>query len=89
MIHDKVLDLCASQVDVESSHDKTASQSQSGSTHSSSGLSSLLGGLYACPSSQPTGETYSIQSKHESIKLEIQQYLAASDADMDGCPLLW
>ena len=89
MVHDKVLDLCARQVDVESSQDKTATQSQSGSNHNSSGLSSLLGGLYACSSSQPTGENNSVQSIHESIKLEIQQYLAASDADMDGCPLLW
>ena len=29
MVHDKVLDLCASQVDVENSQDETATQSQS------------------------------------------------------------
>ena len=90
MVHDKVLDLCASQVDVENSQDGTATQSQSVSIiiiHLVWVVS--FGGLYACSSSQPTGENNSVQSKHESIKLEIQQYLAASDADMDGCPLLW
>ena len=85
IVHEKVLDLCASQADVESSQDTIATQSQSGTTHDSSGLSSILGSLYACSSSHPTGENNSVQSKHESIK----QYLAASDADMDGCPLLW